>query len=80
MQEKDISSITYFEKNVRIADLLNVFIFDGEQYLQAEDIQERNRTDSVTKKNGNKKKSWTISRDIVRQVSMQMRVVLENIF
>lgn len=76
MQEKDISSITYFEKNVRIADLLNVFIFDGEQYLQAEDIQERNRTDSVTKKNGNKKKSWTISRDIVRQVSMQMRVVL----
>ena len=43
MQEKDAVTIEYFEEPVRFADLVNGFVFHGEQVVSPEDITELNR-------------------------------------
>ncbi|MEE1031416.1 MAG: Rpn family recombination-promoting nuclease/putative transposase [Ruminococcus sp.] len=76
MQEQDVTAIEYFEDKARLADLLNVAIFEGNQLIKEEDIQEKNRSDSLILRNGEKKNYRVISRDIVRKVKMRMKIVI----
>ena len=41
MREKDAVSNVFFQDPARIADLLNGFIYHGEQVVSAADVQER---------------------------------------
>lgn len=42
MARKDIPSINYFKDKARIADLLNVYLYDGNRIIKEEDITELN--------------------------------------
>ena len=40
MGQKDISLVRYFEDSGRYADLINGFLFGGEQIVSRQDVQE----------------------------------------
>ena len=42
MAKKDIPSINYFKDKMRIADLLNVYLYDGNKIISPQDITELN--------------------------------------
>ena len=42
MAKKDVLSNNYFKDKDRVADLLNVYLYNGEQILAEKDIQEIN--------------------------------------
>lgn len=76
MQEKDITTTEYFEDPERFADLVNGFLFDGDQMINAQDVYEIDRV--ISKKW--KKSEWIRAqikiRDLMRQVDFGMQVVL----
>lgn len=76
MQEKDVVSIEYFEEPERFADLLNGYVFEGEQVIKPEDVKEMNRVITKTQKQGQRIKSKIIIRDIMRKVGIDMQVML----
>lgn len=78
MQEKDITSVEYFEDPQRFADLLNGHLFGGNQIVKAENVQERNRVLTRTKQGGQRSESSTVIRDVLKQVGIgaNMRVML----
>ena len=76
MQETDVCSIEYFGDEERFADIVNMKVFSGEQFIQPEDIQEKNRSIFMKWGRNGRYKVRTLYRDIVRLVKMQMRVVL----
>lgn len=76
MQEKDISSIEYFEDEERFADIINGHLFKGKKYILPEDVQERKRSLFMKWKRSGQKEMRTLYRDIVRWVKMKMKVVL----
>lgn len=43
MQEKDVISVEYFEEPERFADLVNGYVFSGEQVVKPESVRELNR-------------------------------------
>ena len=75
MQDKDRVSIKYFEEKARFADLLNGYFFQGEAVVQAEDIQERKREIVIRQKDIEKKKYRVLTRDITKEVKLNMNVV-----
>ena len=42
MGRKDITSINYFKDKSRIADLLNVYLYQGQEVIKEKDITELN--------------------------------------
>lgn len=44
MKEKDVVSLTYMDDDERIADLINVYFYEGEQKVAPEDVQEMDST------------------------------------
>lgn len=76
MQEKDVVSIEYFEDAEHFADLLNGYVFEGEQIVRPEDVKERNRVLTKTQKQEQRMRSKIIIRDIMREVGIGMQVML----
>lgn len=76
MQEKDIISMEYFEDPARFADLLNGFLFQGEQVIQPEDVMEADRSVSGRVQTEGKEKPYQLFRDIFRRVQCRMHVLL----
>ncbi len=66
MQEKDVVSIEYFEEPERFADLLNGYLFGGEQVVKPENVQERNRVIAQTRRNGQRLEGGFVIRDVVQ--------------
>ncbi|MDO4339491.1 MAG: Rpn family recombination-promoting nuclease/putative transposase [Eubacteriales bacterium] len=79
MQEQDAVSIEYFEDEERFADLLNGYLFHGRELVKAEDIQEKNRSVSLIRKNKGKMKAEVLMRDVMRQVNIQLKIVLVSL-
>lgn len=79
MQEKDVVSIEYFEEPERFADLLNGYLFGGEQVVKPENVQERNRVIAQTRRNGQRLEGGFVIRDVVQEVGFGMQVVLVSL-
>lgn len=81
MQEQDAVSIDYFQDNERFADLINGYVYQGEELVKPGDIREINRTDArICRKDGRPYAQVTF-RDVVRQVKRNLQVAvvaLEN--
>lgn len=76
MQEKDFTSIEYFEDNERFADLVNGAVFEGRNVVCASDIRKRDRVSFQLHKKNGKPASRAIVRDISRDMRVGMKVVL----
>lgn len=70
MQEKDVVTIEYFEDHRRFADLINGFVFLGEQIVAPEDITELNRVlTKIWRKSG-----WLRAQMMIRDLARQVRI------
>ena len=76
MQEKDKISINYLENPIRIADLLNTYLYHGKQIVEKTDIKECRRDVSAQENVGNKVKMKTIIRDIVKKAQLEAQLVI----
>ena len=78
MSEKDIISNNYFKDNERFADLLNGFIFSGQQVIFPEDLQEADISAARIQKMPHEKikKSQAVIRDVVKYLQFPVRVML----
>ena len=76
MQEQDKQSIRYLSDPTRIADLLNTYLYHGEQLLSSDNIRERTR-DTFADENKEKKTAIKmITRDIVKELQIEAKVIL----
>ena len=70
MQEKDVVTIEYFEDPSRFADLINGFVFLGEQVVLPEDITELNRVlTRIWRRAG-----WLRAQMMIRDLAKQVRI------
>ena len=78
MQEQNVVSIDYLENPTRIADLLNGFVYRGEERIKAEDIQELNSSVArITKgKKSNHINAQIVIADIVRCLSVGVKAII----
>lgn len=76
MQEKDVISMEYFENPARFADLLNGFLFGGEQVIQPENVVEADRSVSGRVHTAGKAVAYQLFRDIFRRINCRMHVLL----
>lgn len=79
MGKRDIPTVVYFQDDARYADLINGFIFDGEQVISETDIQEiDSRVNGIIKKvrGWRGKFQFEKYRDIVRRVACGMDVMI----
>lgn len=79
MQVKDVVSIEFFEKPERFADLLNGDLFGGKPVVRPEDVRERNRTAARIRKKNRRIAGKEIERDVVRSVSLGVKLVLVSL-
>lgn len=79
MGQKDISLVRYFEDQDRFADLINGFVFRGEQIVLGEDIQEMDSRETGVF--GRLKKQFMVQkyRDCVRKVALGTNFVIFGI-
>ena len=76
MQKKDIVSSVYFENRERFADLMNAYIFGGQQLITAEDIREISSTKARVMKEGKNILAQKVTADVAGEVSCGTRVAL----
>lgn len=78
MSDRDIISINYFEDKERFADLLNGYLFDGQQIISPEDFREADSSVSRILKmpHGRNNNIQAMVRDVVKYLHLHMRVML----
>ncbi|MBQ8815359.1 MAG: hypothetical protein IJZ85_12790 [Lachnospiraceae bacterium] len=76
MQEKDVVTIEYFEDPIRFADLINGFVFHGEQRVAPEDITELNRVITKIWRKSGWLRAQMLIRDLARQVRIRVGAVM----
>ncbi len=74
MQEKDVVSIDYFENSARFADLINGYIYHGEELIKPEDICEMNRSVARIEHEGENPTVQVIMADIVCKVKQNQNI------
>lgn len=77
MQKQDVIPIHYFESPDRFADLINGYVYHGEERIRPEDVREKNSSVAriaPKKKGGKEIQTQVITADIVREVGGDMRV------
>lgn len=79
MQIKDAAAVEFFEKPERFADLLNGELFGGKTVVKPEDVQERNRKAARIRRKRRKITGQEIERDVVRSVSLGVKLVLVSL-
>lgn len=70
MREQDIINKEYFADNERVADLINVFLFQGKQRIRAEDISEEDSAASGSVERFGKNVVKQKYRDLFRRITM----------
>ena len=73
MQEKDTTKKDYWDDNERVADLINVGLMDGEQWVKPEDIEEVDSSSFGMVKWFERYVTKQKYRDIVRKVRLGVR-------
>ena len=76
MQEKDVITIEYLEDPVRFADLINGFVFQGEQRVSPGDITELNRVITKVWRKSGWLRAQMIIRDLARMVHLGVGAVV----
>ncbi|MDO4340357.1 MAG: Rpn family recombination-promoting nuclease/putative transposase [Eubacteriales bacterium] len=76
MQEKDAVGIKFFKDKRRFADLINGHLFGGKEFVKAENVQTEDRSSVLIRNWRGKLSSKVLMRDIVRFVSVHMKVAL----
>lgn len=79
MQEKDVLSVQYFEDPNRFADLINGFVCDGKNVVDASQVKECNRIIPRKQKSKGSWKTRTLIRDVVREVQAGTRVLVMSL-
>lgn len=75
MSEKDVASKEYLENEERIADIINVTYFEGQQVVLPEHVHTRKCRSAIQKRKNNRRKSNEIIRDIANCVDIQTKTV-----
>ena len=76
MKEKDVVSLTYMDDDERIADLINVYFYEGEQKVAPEDVQEMDSTVRKIQKIWGKISTWSYTRDFLRKIVLGREVLI----
>lgn len=76
MAEKDIFSNEYFDDKERFADLLNGYLLNGQNVIQAEDLTESNSYVARIQKINNDANTQTMLRDVVKTLQVGMKIML----
>ena len=76
MGKKDIALARYFEDPRRYADLINGYVFGGEQVVRAEDIVEKDTRATGVTRRGSRRSEMQKYRDIIRRVALGAEFVL----
>lgn len=76
MQEKDVISVEYFEEPERFADLVNGYVFSGEQVVKPESVRELNRVVMKSHSDNTQSGSGYVIRDVRCEIGLGIRVVL----
>lgn len=76
MGKKDIVSNAYMEDPERFADLINGYIYHGEKIVSAEDVQEKNRSDTRIYRNAGGLTAQIVERDVKRLVGKKLSVMI----
>ena len=77
MQKQDVIPIHYFESPDRFADLINGYVYHGEERIRPENVREKSSSVAriaPKKKGGKEIQTQVITADIVREVGGDMRV------
>lgn len=69
----------YWEDNVRFADMTNLVVFGGMQFLKAEDLLPETQSSGTTQKNRKKRKALERARDIIRKATIGSNYVMIGI-
>lgn len=79
MQEKDAVSNEFFKDSIRMADLLNGFIYRGQQVIRAEDVHKRG--EQIYRIDGKKGgiEAETVTLDVANEVINGMQVTLVSL-
>ena len=76
MQKKDAVSNVFFKDSVRVADLLNGYIYHGQQMVRSEDVHNRGeRVYRIDGKEG-KVEAQEVTLDVVSEVLQNMQVTI----
>ena len=78
MGKKDIISIEYFEDAKRFADLINGYVYEGEEVVLPENIRKENRswTKKTESSDGKEKEFQILYRDLVREIHTELQITL----
>ena len=76
MGKKDIALARYFEDPGRYADLINGYVFGGEQVVRAKDVVEKDTRATGVARRGKKRSEMQKYRDIIRRVALGAEFVL----
>jgi len=76
MQEKNAVTNEYLKDPEHFADIVNGFVFDGEQLIQSEDVQEKDPVITQIDSNGKKTNSKQVIIDVVQKVCRGMMVTI----
>ena len=76
MQEKDAVTNEYFKSAERVADIMNVFIFEGQPVIAAEDVQDQGESISKIIQENGALKANTVILDVVKKVCKGILVTM----
>lgn len=78
MQKQNVISIDYLENPARFADLLNGYVYHGQEMVKVEDIRELNGSVAriSKKKRGKQISTQVVTADIVRELTVRMKAVI----
>ena len=76
MQEKNAVTHEYFEDPERFADLVNGYVYHGQQVVKAQNVLEQEEAISRIDSEKGKVKSKTVTLDVVKKVIDGVRVTM----
>lgn len=76
MQEQNVVSIDYFKVKKRFADLLNGYIYHGQEVIRPQDVQELDSVISRTRRSGTVLRADVNILDLMRKVQRKCHAVL----
>ena len=79
MREKDAVSREFFEDPVRFADLLNGYVYGGQQMITAEDVRELKPTVLRIHSKKGVIEAQAVTADVVKEVSQDVRVTVVSL-
>ena len=79
MRKKDVLTKEYLSDRNRFADLMNVFYFEGDPMIRAEDVQDMSSEVTVIRKGADEVLTSSGLRDILRKVACGMQFIVMGV-